>query len=72
MPHEQVCASQHCELSLYGYTASKDKRGSIMTYKLSLVAAWVIGIAVNLIIGACIVGIAWALWLAMTVQIPAW
>ncbi len=43
-----------------------------MTYKLSLVAAWVIGIAVNLIVGACIVGSAWALYLAMTVQIPAW
>ncbi len=43
-----------------------------MTYKLSLVAAWMIGIAVNLFIGACIVGIAWALYLAMTVQIPSW
>ncbi len=43
-----------------------------MTYKLSLVAAWVIGAAVNLFIGACIVGIAWVLYLAMTVQVPAW
>ncbi len=42
-----------------------------MTYKLSLIAAWVIDIAVNLFVGACIVGIAWALYLAMTVQIPA-
>jgi hypothetical protein len=27
MPYEQVCDSQHCELSLYGCAASRDKRG---------------------------------------------
>ena len=43
-----------------------------MTYKLSLAAAWILGATLNLFIGACIVGIVWALYLAMTVQIPAW
>ncbi len=44
-----------------------------MTYKLSLIAAWVIGIVVNLIVwGYIAVGILWPLYEAMTIKIPAW
>jgi hypothetical protein len=44
-----------------------------MTYKLSLIAAWVIRIAFYLFIGACIaVNILWPLYEAMTIKIPAW
>ena len=43
-----------------------------MTYKLSLVAAWALGIAFGLFILAELAGFVYTLYLAATIHIPAW